>query len=304
MAFLRIDMAIYSIMKTEKKHVYQQVKTLEQHMREDADSVVRSESKLVHLEQPLIPLPLPAASQAARDAYDAKLCLTFKMRWHDLCLVVSKLELFETIKAFHTCKQEDGKSVSPYLLKMKGYLDTFECLGYPMPKELGVSLILNSLNKDYDEFVQNYNMHNMGKKIVELHTMLNLHKKGIPKKAETPTVLTIRDGMIQKNKKKPQGRRVRTKERISLFMLSSPRSYHRLREIIWQRTQSATTAVKLKSVIQLKVLRRRMKRNKEHKPTSLPLHHMNRALNWRISEKLYHYDLPPLQRPINRTQQD
>ncbi|GJY74973.1 hypothetical protein Tco_0479404 [Tanacetum coccineum] len=106
----------------------------------------------------------------------------------------AKLELFEIIKAFHACKQEDGKSVSPYLLKMKGYLDTFERLGYPMPKELGVSLILNSLNKDYDEFVQNY-------------TMLNLHEKGIPKKAETPTVLTIRDGRIQKNKKKPQGRR-------------------------------------------------------------------------------------------------
>ncbi|GKE04713.1 hypothetical protein Tco_1396731, partial [Tanacetum coccineum] len=62
----------------------------------------------------------------------------------------AKQELFETVKAFHACKQEDGQSISSYLLKMKSYLDTLEPLGYTMPKELGVSLILKSLNKDYD----------------------------------------------------------------------------------------------------------------------------------------------------------
>ncbi|GJU01032.1 hypothetical protein Tco_1111370 [Tanacetum coccineum] len=76
---------------------------------------------------------------------------------------------------------------------MKSYLDTLERLGYAMPNELGVSLILNSLNKDYDQFVQNYNMHSMGKSIVELHAMLKLYEKGIPKKAETPA----EDGLLE-----------------------------------------------------------------------------------------------------------
>ncbi|GKB46486.1 retrotransposon protein, putative, ty1-copia subclass [Tanacetum coccineum] len=58
--------------------------------------------------------------------------------------------------------------------------------------------------KDYDQFVQNYNMHNMGKTIAELHAMLKLHEKGILKKAETPDVLAIREGKIQKDKKKPR----------------------------------------------------------------------------------------------------
>ncbi|GJX42035.1 hypothetical protein Tco_0257025 [Tanacetum coccineum] len=89
----------------------------------------------------------------------------------------AKQELFETVKAFHACKQEEGQSVSSYLLKMKSYLDTLECLGYAMPHELGLSLILNSLNKDYDQFVQNYNMYSMGKTIAELHAMLKLHEK-------------------------------------------------------------------------------------------------------------------------------
>ncbi|GKD90350.1 hypothetical protein Tco_1365857, partial [Tanacetum coccineum] len=88
---------------------------------------------------------------------------------------------------------------------MKSYLDTLERLGYSMPKELGVGLILNSLNKDYDQFVQNYKMHSMGKTLAESHAMLKIHEKGILKKAETPVVLAIREGKIQKDKKKPQG---------------------------------------------------------------------------------------------------
>ncbi|GKC22830.1 hypothetical protein Tco_1024980 [Tanacetum coccineum] len=65
------------------------------------------------------------------------------------CLMLSgKKELFKIVKSFHACKQEEGQSVSSYILKMKSYLDTLERLGYAMPNELGVSLDLNSLNKD------------------------------------------------------------------------------------------------------------------------------------------------------------
>ncbi|GJU89352.1 putative reverse transcriptase domain-containing protein [Tanacetum coccineum] len=44
----------------------------------------------------------------------------------------AKLELFETVKAFHACKHEDGQSVGTYILKMKSYLDTLERIGYAM----------------------------------------------------------------------------------------------------------------------------------------------------------------------------
>ncbi|GKC78946.1 zinc finger, CCHC-type containing protein [Tanacetum coccineum] len=135
----------------------------------------------------------------------------------------TKQELFETVKAFHACKQEEGQSVSSYLLKMKSYLDTLERLGYVMPNKLGVSLILNSLNKDYDQFVQNYNMHSMGKTIAELHAMLKLHEKGIPKKAETPVVLAIREGKIQKDKKKPRGAKGKDKGKNKLAYAPKPK---------------------------------------------------------------------------------
>nr|GEU97633.1 hypothetical protein [Tanacetum cinerariifolium] len=116
--------------------------------------------------------------------------------------VQAKQELFKTVKAFYAYKQEEGQSVSSYLLMMKSYLDTLERLGYAMPKELGVSLILNSLNKDYEQFVENYNMHSIGKTLAELHAMQKLHEKGIPNKAKTPTMLAIRKRRIQKDKKK------------------------------------------------------------------------------------------------------
>ncbi|GJR13725.1 zinc finger, CCHC-type containing protein [Tanacetum coccineum] len=185
--------------------------------------VLRSEGKLAHLEQPLILLPYPVSSQAAHDTYntlyDAQnevACLMLgsmspelqralkNYKAYDMIQELrtmfeeqAKQELFEIVKAFHTC--------------------------YAMPNELGVSLILNSFNRDYDQFVQNYNMHNMGKTIAELHAMLKLHEKGILKKAETPDVLAIREGKIQKDKKKPRGTKGKDKGKNKLAYDPKPK---------------------------------------------------------------------------------
>nr|GFC20352.1 zinc finger, CCHC-type [Tanacetum cinerariifolium] len=80
-----------------------------------------------------------------------------------------KQELLQTTRDFHSCRQEEGQSVSSYVLKMKGYIDNLERLGHPVTSGLGVSLILIGLRKEYDGFVQNYNMHNMGKTVNELN---------------------------------------------------------------------------------------------------------------------------------------
>nr|GEU36738.1 zinc finger, CCHC-type [Tanacetum cinerariifolium] len=77
-------------------------------------------------------------------------------------------ELLQTTRDFHYCKQEEGQSVSLYVLKMKGYIDNLERLGHPVTLGLGVSLILIGLCKEYDGFVQNYNMHSMGKTVLAL----------------------------------------------------------------------------------------------------------------------------------------
>ncbi|GJY69844.1 putative RNA-directed DNA polymerase [Tanacetum coccineum] len=112
------------------------------------------------------------------------------------------VEKFDLIQSFHACKQEEGKSVADYVLKMKGYVEQLERLGYTLPQDISVGLILNGLTKDFVEFVRNYNVHNMGKTIGEIHAMLIEYKKGLPKKAETPQVMMIKSGKIQKANKK------------------------------------------------------------------------------------------------------
>ncbi|GJW43299.1 hypothetical protein Tco_0072098 [Tanacetum coccineum] len=162
--------------------------------------VLRFEKKMKFVEQPtgLVPDPETVDPDDIDKYYES-----VNLQQEVACLMLStKQKLFESVKAFHACKREEGQSISSYRLKMKSYLDTLERLGYAMPKELSVGLILNYLNKDYDQFFQNYNMHSMGKKLAELHAMLKLHEKGIPKKVETPTMLAIMEGRMQKDKKK------------------------------------------------------------------------------------------------------
>nr|GEV95487.1 zinc finger, CCHC-type [Tanacetum cinerariifolium] len=90
-------------------------------------------------------------------------------------------ELRQTTRDFHYFRQEERQSMSSYVLKMKGYIDNLERLGHPVTLGLGVSLILIGLRKEYDGFVQNYNMHNTGKTVNELHAMLKLHEQTLPK---------------------------------------------------------------------------------------------------------------------------
>ncbi|GJT25667.1 retrotransposon protein, putative, ty1-copia subclass [Tanacetum coccineum] len=111
-------------------------------------------------------------------------------------------ELLQTVREFHACKQEEGQSVSSYVLKMKSYIYNLERLGHAMTQNLSVSLMLVSLRKEYDGFVQNYNMHSMGKTETELHAMLKLHEQTLPLKEVAPALHAIRAGRIQKNQKK------------------------------------------------------------------------------------------------------
>ncbi|GJW65832.1 retrotransposon protein, putative, ty1-copia subclass [Tanacetum coccineum] len=66
-------------------------------------------------------------------------------------------------------------------------------------------------------------MYSMGKTIAELHAMLKLHEKGISKKAETPVVLAIREGKIQKDKKKPRWAKGKDKGKTKLAYAPQPK---------------------------------------------------------------------------------
>ncbi|GJT26485.1 retrotransposon protein, putative, ty1-copia subclass [Tanacetum coccineum] len=150
--------------------------------------VLRVEKKMYVIEQPLPPAPMPAAEPHIELKY------MFKKQ--------AGVERFDLIQTFHACKQEEGKPVVEYVLKMKGYVEQLERLGFVLPEDIIVGLILNGLTKDFVEFVRNYNMHNMGMTIGEIHAMFIEYEKGLPKKAETPQVMMIKGGRIKKANKK------------------------------------------------------------------------------------------------------
>ncbi|GKA44013.1 hypothetical protein Tco_0736737 [Tanacetum coccineum] len=66
-------------------------------------------------------------------------------------------------------------------------------------------------------------MHNMRMTIAKLHARLKLHDKGISKKAETPAVLVIREGKIQKDKRKPRWAKGKDKGKNKLAFAPKPK---------------------------------------------------------------------------------
>nr|GEY53713.1 hypothetical protein [Tanacetum cinerariifolium] len=190
--------------------------------------VLRVEKKMHVIEQP-IP-PAAAANSAANvvtewntiyDACKEVACLMlgsmtpelhrqfenyspYEMIWELKSMFEKQagVERFDLIQTFLACKQEDGKPVASYVLKMKEYVDQLERLGYVLTQDLSVGLIFNGLTRDFAGFVRIYNMHNMEKTIGEVHAMLIEYEKVLPKKAETPQVMVIRTGKIQKANKK------------------------------------------------------------------------------------------------------
>nr|GEV01561.1 retrotransposon protein, putative, Ty1-copia subclass [Tanacetum cinerariifolium] len=146
--------------------------------------VLRVEKKMFVIEQ-----PLPATPSAN---FEAQILIQWNVVYdaynEAACLILGK----------------EGKPVGPYVLKMKGYVEQLERLGYVLPQDISVDLILNGLTSDFAGFVRNYNMHNIWKTVGELHALLIDYEKGLPKKAATPQVIAIQGGRIQKANKKSQ----------------------------------------------------------------------------------------------------
>ncbi|GKG01241.1 zinc finger, CCHC-type containing protein, partial [Tanacetum coccineum] len=73
--------------------------------------------------------------------------------------------------------------------------------GAPVSLGLAVSLILIGLRKEFDGFMQNYNMHSLGKTVNELYAMLKLHEQTLPKN-NAPALHAIRASKVQKGNNK------------------------------------------------------------------------------------------------------
>ncbi|GJX29578.1 zinc finger, CCHC-type containing protein [Tanacetum coccineum] len=111
-------------------------------------------------------------------------------------------------------------------------------------------------------FVQNFNMHGMGKTVNELHAMLKLHEETLPKKDANPALHAIRAGRVQKNQKnKPhkagKGGQGKGKNKMgyahnNVPFSPKPKTPPPLRRINPARTHFASTNVGLRGSKKLK----------------------------------------------------
>ncbi|KAJ8764898.1 hypothetical protein K2173_010363 [Erythroxylum novogranatense] len=174
--------------------------------------VLKQERKLYVLEEPIPEEPPTIAPKAQKDAYTKHIndstdvsCL---MLAYDMLAQLKAMfqeqarqERFKTTKALNSCKMTPGTPVIAHVLKMKSYIHHLEKLGAPVSQELATDLILASLTDEYDQFILNYNMHNMEKSIDELHGMLKTAEENLKGKVKTNNeVFVVQKGKAFKKK--------------------------------------------------------------------------------------------------------
>ncbi|GJZ43019.1 zinc finger, CCHC-type containing protein [Tanacetum coccineum] len=139
--------------------------------------VLSVEDKLDYLEQPMPPAPVPANIQRNLENLGA-------------------YEMLQELKTLFAQQAEQE-------LLQTSYIDNLERLGHPVALNLGVSLILISLRKKFDNLVQNYNMHSTRKTVNELHAMLKLHDQTLTKKDHALHVIRAGKALRGSRKLKP-----------------------------------------------------------------------------------------------------
>ncbi|OMP04186.1 hypothetical protein COLO4_09872 [Corchorus olitorius] len=112
----------------------------------------------------------------------------------------ARQERFDVSKALFGCKMAEGNSVGTHILKMIGYVESLERLGFPLGQELATDVILQSLPESYSQFIMNYNVNEIDKPLPKFLSMLRTAEANM-KKAKPNTILTVKKG-----KKKAKGK--------------------------------------------------------------------------------------------------
>ncbi|GKF25124.1 hypothetical protein Tco_0081018, partial [Tanacetum coccineum] len=94
--------------------------------------VLRVEKKMHVIEQPLPPAPKAGAEP---NIFELHYPYDMIQKLRSMFEKQAGVEKFDLIQSFHyACKQEEGKPVADYVLKMKGYVEKLERLGYVLPQ--------------------------------------------------------------------------------------------------------------------------------------------------------------------------
>jgi hypothetical protein len=135
---------------------------------------------------------------------------------NDMFATQARTERFNVFKAFVECKLAEGAPVGPHVIKMVGYVQRLEKLGFPLGKDLSIDFILTSLPPSYGNFISNYHMHGAEKGLNELCDMLKTTKSDIKKGAGSSHVMAIQNKTTFKRKGKSWKKKGKAKDKIPM----------------------------------------------------------------------------------------
>ncbi|KAK8974556.1 hypothetical protein V6N11_034483 [Hibiscus sabdariffa] len=75
----------------------------------------------------------------------------------------------------------EGSPVGAHVIKMMGYIQTLEKLGFALNDELAIDVVLQSLPDSFRQFILNFNMNDIDKTLPHLLGMLRTAKSNLKK---------------------------------------------------------------------------------------------------------------------------
>ncbi|XP_016747393.1 uncharacterized protein [Gossypium hirsutum] len=94
----------------------------------------------------------------------------------------------------------EGTLVGIHILKMIGYIERLEKLGFPLGVDLATDVILQSLLVSFSQFFLNFNMNEINKTLPQLLIMFRTAESNIEKAGPKPILI------VHKNKGKGKGK--------------------------------------------------------------------------------------------------
>ncbi|KAL4271719.1 hypothetical protein GQ457_13G018650 [Hibiscus cannabinus] len=101
-------------------------------------------------------------------------------------------ERYETSKALFQCKMNERSPVGAHVIKMMGYIQTLEKMGFALNDELAIDVVLQSLQDRFNQFVLNFNMNEINKTLPQLLGMLRT-AEGHIKNGGSKSILMVRE---------------------------------------------------------------------------------------------------------------
>ncbi|CAD6334115.1 unnamed protein product [Miscanthus lutarioriparius] len=187
--------------------------------------VLKAEKKEDILDTPLPVEPTDNAHAAEKNAYKKACDADLETQ--------ARTERFNVSKAFVETKLAEGAVVGPHVIKMVGYTQRLEKLGFPIGPELATDFILATLPPSYGNFILNYHMHGAEKVLNELCGMLKTAEADIKKGVGSSHVMAVQISPdLKRGAILGRRRRARLKVRLKVRTLSQTHLRPRLDQLL------------------------------------------------------------------------